>query len=61
MSSLPRYDYKGWIIKREPTSFAEPYLWTALVLDEDGYVDHSAGFNSKRACEIFIDEMEEDQ
>ena len=52
---MTRYEYKGWLIKRHPNSFAEKYIWSANLIDETGYLAKREGFNSERACKVFVD------
>lgn len=55
MRKLPVYEYMGWLIKRNPNSFSEASVWSAVLLDEEGYVKESYGFRSKREAESFVD------
>jgi hypothetical protein len=56
---LPLYDYKGWLIKRHPNSFAEKFQWSANLINVSGYREEYHGFNTERECKKFIDMVEE--
>ena len=55
---LPTYTFNGWLVEKQPSSFASRFAYVATAVDTEGYQTAYHGFFSLRDARAFCEANE---